>query len=179
MKKFNTRLKEQIWILKLYLPFLLLPGPVYASTQCEVGNETKGQWVRIGPHYQGECKIPGTPDSMNNYGTEGYRVEGKYKVVARLSGKGFFISQPTCEPECLSGMAEEHCTTVYGFEAAGQNCIMPDGNKDGKPDGYACFSGNYVTLYEWKWYLDECDSQEQANSDPGKPCPMIPVDNKK
>lgn len=165
--------------LKLFVLFVLLPGSAYASSQCEIGDESKGYWAMVGAPYQGSCKIPGPPDFIGNKGTYGYRVEGNYKIVSGLTGKGFYRYQPTCEPECLTGKAELHCKEAYGpygYEADGQNCISPDSNNDGEPDQYACFTdANYLTLYEWKWYSDECNFTEKPNEVPGKPCPRVPV----
>jgi len=158
------------------------------ATTCEVGDLSKGYWKMVGAPYQGKCIIPGPPhpDSpfLHSRSANGaFRIEGKYKVVTVLTGKGFYVGCPECVPSCITGFAEWGCTGVYGngftYEPNGQLCMMPDGNKNGVPDGCACFTdGNAVTLYEWAWTNKDCEKEDSAtpNLDSGKPdCPQVPL----
>ncbi len=173
------KLKAPFLFLNILLMTHILPSSAYTSSLCAIGDETKGRWVMVGAPHQGECKIPGPPHSTSGTGHGMFRIEGMYKIVVNISGKGFYTYQPTCEPECITGIAKQFCKDAYaniGCEANGQNCKMPDWNNDGKPDGYACFTDhNNITLYEWQWFSEECILIEKANPDPGKPCPFISV----
>jgi len=119
------------------------------------------------------------PDSAFLHGNANgaFRIEGKYKVVTVLTGKGFYWGCPECVPGCITGFAEWMCIDVYGsygqhfiYEPDGQLCLMSDG-------GCACFTdGNAVTLYEWVWTNNECSEENPPpaptnipNLDPGKP----------
>lgn len=178
------------WLTLLACAFAMLAGSAFPcgthAAICEVGDGSKGYWRMVGAPYQGACIIPGPPhpDSafLNSRTNEAFRIEGRYKIVTILTGKGFYVGCPECLPGCITGFAEWGCTGVYGngftYEPDGQLCIMPGGG------GCACFTdGNAVTLYEWVWTDKECDKEDPPsapantpNPDPGDPkCSKIPL----
>lgn len=157
------------------------PCGTHAAT-CEVGSN--GYWVMVGEQDHGKCIIPGPPHPLSQWWKRPFRIEGKYKVEAMLSGHGLsnpnvlFIDDecPKCVTDCITGGSEVACPDIYSYDPNGQTCRRPD-SMGGK---CACHTnGELVTLYEWIWDNPECNNPALTNTpnpDNGKPeCPQIPM----
>jgi len=175
------------WLVLLVCAFVVVvssafPCVLYAAT-CEVGRN--GHWVMVGEQDKGKCIIPGPPHPLSQWSPQRpFRIEGKYKVEAMLSGHGLsnpndlFMDDecPKCVPDCITGGSEWACPDVYIYDSNGQTCRRPE-SMGGK---CACYTnGELVTLYEWVWDNPECNEPAPTNtpnSDPGKPdCPQAPL----
>lgn len=163
----------------LVLVGVVFPFGSFAAT-CEVGSN--GRWVMVGEQDHGTCIIPGPPHPLSQWSPQRpFRIEGKYKVEAMLSGHGLsnpnvlFMDDecPKCVPDCITGGSEWACPDIYIYDPNGQTCRRPE-SMGGK---CACYTnGELVTLYKWVWANEECNKEDPSpaptntpNPDPGRP----------
>ena len=174
------------------------PSRTLAAT-CEVGDFSKGYWMRIA-NPEG-CVIPGPPaadspwpsaDKLDLINYPAYRIEGKYKLTVYISGDGFWLTIPPARPECITGYAEAYTAVSRfyyqrycpesgcgrcNFVAQGTLLTMHSWDCNGYNHyQYARDFESYFVLEEWVWTNKDCDKEEPPpvptntpNPDPGKP----------
>jgi hypothetical protein len=163
---------------------------------CTVGDDSQGYWVRayLAP---GECPIPGPPATDGQWFLDPdsgnwrypFRIEGRYKIGAGMSGEGFALSPPPSRPGCIDGFAEaftawgcERYQSPYNywnsvspytttFTASSTLCIMViTGPNDYYHVQYLRYFDVGIVYYEWVCSSQSSEPSEE-NKNQGPPCP--------
>ena len=177
----NYLLRNRIIINSLFafMVFLSIVDLSMAMREdCTVGDSNTGYWVILDTGWDA-CKIPGEPDPSSAFLVSGHnsadRYEGKYWLNTSMGACGWGTSppdDPECYNFCITGFAEWWCTRGGRNKVNGSVCEKPDGNKDGKPDGYATYpDGLRSILREWR-----CNYQQPPCSNCNQGPPQCPID---
>lgn len=142
----------------LILSSLIIFGflqPGSASTECKVGDLATGKWVPAG-----------LPYPTGNFSC----ISGNIKHSYWIGHLGGF---PSCEERIDIYIPSQ-------FPSGSKSCGV-DVNPCGEPlsyfpDGENCCVN--TTYYVWEPFDKFCDEKQKANKDPGKPCPVVSVDQK-